>query len=120
MRPSMKLAVIGAEVTVLAAFTGLGIHLAMQPHRVAFRPPPLVLPSVHLPALPPVSAPLVPPTPAKGAAATPSPFAPALFARFGQQDRNLVIQQWDIMQQLTAAIQRYVEARLTEQLKQKR
>ena len=53
MRSSWKLALIGGEVTVLAAFTGLGIHLAIQPHRTAFRPPPLVLPSLRPPREPP-------------------------------------------------------------------
>ena len=52
MRPSWKLALIGGEVTVLAAFTGLGIHLAIQPHRTAFRPPPLILPSLAPPVIP--------------------------------------------------------------------
>ena len=123
MRPSMKLALIGGEVTLLAAFTGVGIHLAMQPHRVAFRPPPLVIPSLNPPALlpsapPPVSSPLSSPA---GSAPKPSatPFAPALFARFGQQDRNLLLQQWQILQQLTTAIERYVEARLTEQMERR-
>lgn len=118
MRPSMKLALIGGEVTLLAAFTGVGIHLAMQPHHVAFRPPPLVLPSLNPPSLlPPV--PSAPPTQAAarvGPTPSPTPFAPALFARFGEQDRNLLVQQWQILQQLTRAVERYVEARLSEQL----
>ena len=120
MRPSMKLALIGGEVTLLAAFTGVGLHLAMQPHRGAFRPPALVLPNVPAPLLPPLAASVTPPSPA-AAAATPSatPFAPALFARFGQQDRNLLLQQWDILQHLTSAIARYVEARVTEQVASK-
>jgi hypothetical protein len=114
MRPSMKLALIGGEVTLLAAFTGVGIHLAMQPHRVGFRPPPLVIPSLNPPALLPAAA---APSPAVSRpTASPTPFAPALFARFGEQDRNLLVQQWQILQQLTTAVERYVEARLTEQL----
>jgi hypothetical protein len=116
----MKLALIGGEVTLLAAFTGVGIHLAMQPHRVAFRPPPLVLPSLRPPALPPVAPPLLaPPTTTTATIPTAMPFAPALFARFGQQDRNLLLQQWDILQHLTSAIARYVEARVIEQVDKK-
>jgi len=61
MRPSWKLALIGGEVTVLAAFTGLGIHLAIQPHRTAFRPPPLVLPSLRPPVIPTLLTPVRPP-----------------------------------------------------------
>ena len=121
MRPSMKLALIGGEVTLLAAFTGVGIHLAMQPHRVAFRPPPLVIPSLNPPALlpPAASAPATPPIAASRPTPSPTPFAPALFARFGEQDRNLLVQQWQILQQLTAAVERYVEARLTEQMERR-
>lgn len=115
----MKLALIGGEVTLLAAFTGVGIHLAMQPHRLAFRPPPLVIPSLIPPAL-------LPPAPAASPASavtaptpTSTPFAPALFARFGEQDRNLLLQQWQILQQLTTAVERYVEARLVEQMERR-
>src|SRR5437763_17000429 len=121
MRPSMKFALIGGEVTLLAAFTGVGIHLAMQPHRLAFRPPPLVLPSLRPPALPPLAPPLLPaPTARTTVVPTATPFAPALFARFGQQDRNLLMQQWDMLQHLTGAIAHYVEARVIEQVEQKR
>ncbi|HEY9289102.1 MAG TPA: hypothetical protein VIT43_13880 [Candidatus Dormibacteraeota bacterium] len=121
MRPSMKLALIGGEVTLLAAFTGVGIHLAMQPHRVAFRPPPLVIPRLNPPPLlRATSTPTPAPAPAVNAPTpTATPFAPALFARFGEQDRNLLVQQWQILQQLTTAVERYVEARLTEQMERR-
>ena len=62
MRPSLKLALIGGEVTLLVAFTGVGVHLAMQPHRIAFRPPPLVLPSSRPTALPALPVLTPPPT----------------------------------------------------------
>ncbi len=118
MRPSWKLALIGGEVTVLAAFTGLGIHLAIQPHRTAFRPPPLVLPSFRPPAIPTLVTPLRPP------AAAPSPakpgLGPELFQKFGREDRNLMVEQWDILQRLTAAIESYVEARVREQMGRRR
>jgi len=51
-----KLVLIGGEITVLAAFTGIGLHLAMQPHRHALVPPPSLL----LP-VPPPPAPRPPP-----------------------------------------------------------
>ena len=82
MRPSWKLAVIGGEVTVLAAFTGLGIHLAMQPHRLAFRPPPLVLPTGKPAAIPTVATPLVPTAPSSAGAPIKTPLLPDLFRRF--------------------------------------
>src|SRR5467141_3460862 len=104
MRPSWKLALIGGEVTVLAAFTGLGIHLAIQPHRTAFRPPPLVLPGLAPPELPTLVTPL-PTKPGLG---------PELFQKFGREDRNLLTEQWGILQRLTTAIEAYVEARVHE------
>ena len=119
MRPSWKLALIGGEVTVLAAFTGLGIHLAIQPHRTAFRPPPLVLPTLRPPVIPKLATP-----PRPSAATAPSPakpgLAPELFQKFGREDRNLMVEQWAILQRLTTAIETYVEARLHEQLGKKR
>jgi hypothetical protein len=119
MRPSWKLALIGGEVTVLAAFTGLGIHLAMQPHRTAFRPPPLVLPSFPPPVIPTLVTPLRPPTTAAPAPVKPG-LGPDLFQKFGREDRNLMVEQWDILRRLTAAIESYVEARVLEQLGRKR
>ncbi|TMG31595.1 MAG: hypothetical protein E6H93_06215 [Chloroflexi bacterium] len=120
MRPPWKLALIGGEVTLLAAFTGVGIHLAMQPHRVAFRPPPLTLPIGRPAVIPTVVTPLVPARPAPAAAPSSPALGPALFKKFGQQDKNLLVGQWNILQRLTGAIERYVEARLTEQLDKKR
>jgi hypothetical protein len=104
---------------VLAAFTGLGIHLAIQPHRTAFRPPPLVLPSLRPPVIPSLVTPLRPPT-----AAAPPPtkpgLGPELFQKFGREDRGLMLEQWAVLQRLTAAIESYVEARLHEQLGKRR
>jgi hypothetical protein len=121
MRPPLKLALIGGEVTLLVAFTGVGVHLAMQPHHLAFRPPPLTLPIARPAVIPTVVAPLVPPSSAPAVAPPARPaLAPELFQKFGQQDRNLLIDQWDILQRLTGAIERYVEARVTEQLDKKR
>jgi hypothetical protein len=115
MRPSWKLALIGGEVTVLAAFTGLGIHLAIQPHRTAFRPPPLVLPSLAPPVIPTLATPLRP-TAAAAPSSTKPGLGPELLQRFGREDRGLMFEQWAVLQRLTAAIESYVEARLHEQM----
>jgi len=119
MRPSWKLAVIGGEVTVLAAFTGLGIHLAIQPHRSAFRPPPLVLPSFRAPVIPTLVTPLRPPSAAAPSSTNPG-LGPELLQKFGREDRGLMLEQWTIVQRLTTAIESYVEARLHEQLGKRR
>jgi hypothetical protein len=119
MRPSWKLALIGGEVTVLAAFTGLGIHLAIQPHRTAFRPPPLVLPSLRPPVIPTLVTPLRSPAAASPSSARPG-LAPELFQKFGREDRGLLLEQWAVLQRLTVAIESYVESRLHEQLGTKR
>ena len=120
MRPSWKLALIGGEVTVLAAFTGIGIHLAMQPHRIAFRPPPIVLPTTRPAVIPGVGTPLVPPRPPSSRAASQPGLGPELLRKFGQQDHDLLVEQWDMLQRLTGAIERYVEARITERFGIKR
>lgn len=122
MRPSWKLALIGGEVTVLAAFTGVGIHLAMQPHRTAFRPPPLVIPSSRPAVIPTLVTPVLrPPRPSASATATARlSLVPELFQKFGKQDRNLLVEQWDILQRLTSAIERFIEARVAEQFDKKR
>jgi hypothetical protein len=120
MRPSWKLALIGGEVTVLAAFTGIGIHLAMQPHRIAFRPPPLVLPTTRPALIPSIGTPLVPPTSPAAPVASPPGLGPELFRKFGQHDHNLLVEQWDMLQRLTGAIERFVEARIDEQFRTKR
>ncbi len=115
MRPSWKLALIGGEVTVLAAFTGIGIHLAMQPHRIAFRPPAIVLPTRRPTVIPSVGTPLVPPRrPSPPAATAPLGLGPELLRKFGQQDHDLVVEQWDILRRLTRAVEQYLAARISE------
>lgn len=114
MPSSWKLALIGGEITVLAAFTGIGIHLVMQPHRIAFRPPPLVLPTARPAVLPRVSTAPVPSLhPSPSVTGNPE-IGPALLRKFGQQDRQLVIEQWDILRRLTGAIEHYIEAQVNE------
>jgi hypothetical protein len=120
MRPSWKLALIGGEVTVLAAFTGVGIHLAMQPHRIAFRPPPIVLPTIRPAVIPRVGTPLVPPPPTAAPLAGRPGLGPELLRKFGHQDHDLLVEQWDMLQRLTGAIERYVEATITERFGVKR
>jgi hypothetical protein len=120
MRPSWKLALIGGEVTVLAAFTGIGIHVAMQPHRIAFRPPPIVLPATRPDVIPRVGTPLIPPRATTAPLAGPSGLGPELLRKFGQQDHNLVVEQWAMLQRLTGAIERYIEARINERLATRR
>jgi hypothetical protein len=120
MRPSWKLALIGGEVTVLAAFTGIGIHLAMQPHRLAFRPPPLVLPTTRPAVIPSLGTPLVPPSPLAVPVASHPGLGPELFRKFGQEDHNLLVEQWDMLQRLTGAIERYVEDEIGERFKTNR
>jgi hypothetical protein len=117
MRPSWKLALIGGEVTVLAAFTGLGIHLAMQPHRIAFRPPPLVLPTSVPAVIPSLGTPLIPPLPTPASVASRPALGPELLRKVGKQDRRLLVEQWDIVQRLTGAIERYVEAQIAERFR---
>ena len=119
MRPSWKLALIGGEVTVLAAFTGLGVHLAIQPHRTAFRPPPLVLPSLRPPVIPTLVTPLRPPATAAPSSGKPG-LGPELFQKFGREDRSLMLEQWAVLQRLTVAIESYIESRVHEQLETKR
>jgi hypothetical protein len=38
---------------------------------------------------------------------------PELFHKFGQQDHDLVIQQWDVLRRLMAAIERYVQSQVS-------
>ena len=113
MRPSWKLALIGGEVTVLAAFTGIGIHLAMQPHRIAFRPPPLVLPTAQSSMVPSVGTPVVPSQRPSPPATSAPGLGPELFRKFGQQDHDLVIEEWDVLRRLMAAIERYVQSQVS-------
>src|SRR5438445_11834721 len=94
MRRSWKLALIGGEVTVLAAFTGLGIHLAMQPHRIAFRPPPLVLPTTVPAVIPSLGPPLVPPRPTPAPVASRPALRPELLRKFGQPATRLLAEPW--------------------------
>jgi hypothetical protein len=63
--------------------------------------------------------PLRPPTAAASPATKPG-LGPELFQKFGREDRGLMLEQWAVLQRLTAAIESYLEARLHEQLGKKR
>jgi hypothetical protein len=109
MPQTWKLVLIGGEVTVLAAFTGLGLHLVMQPHRFVVAPPPLLIPAAR-----PAAAPGSPMVAASRPSQAPAPTGrialnPELFSKFGQQDRGLMNSQWDILRQLMGAMERYLE-----------
>lgn len=115
-----KVVLIGGEITVLAAFTGLGVHLAIQPHRHALvAPPPLLLPVAPAPA-PAVTASGVAPPPAKAAA---TPVAPGLsgdwISQLGRHDRSLAKSQWDILEGLIGGVERYLRERVVPQLEQR-
>jgi len=108
-----KRIVVGGEVTILAAFTGVGIHLAMQPHRLASLPPPIVLPSDDpgvLPSPGPVPAP-VPSVPAR-ARPSPTPLSRDLVDRLGREDRRQLHIQWQILERLIRAVEQYIEQRV--------
>jgi hypothetical protein len=122
MPPPWKLVLIGGEVTLLAAFTGVGIHLAIQPHNAAFRPPALTLP-VAPSSVQPTASPVVRDSASASPVATPtSPlrFGPDLLRKWGEQDRNLLLEQWEILRRLTAAIERYVAERVLDQVDRRR
>jgi hypothetical protein len=107
MRPNWKKIVIGSEVTVLAAFTGAGVYLAVQPHRAALvAPPPLFAPSIGSGIFP-----LLHQTaqPSPRPAASPSGLTPAWVGSLNHEDRSLMTTQWDIIQRLTRAVEQYLE-----------
>ena len=122
MPASWKLVLIGGEVTVLAAFTGIGLHLAFQPHRPALgAPPALFLPS--LPALPSKSdSPLAVVPPSRRPVATPGTagLTPGWVRRLGHDDRNLLTSQWDIVQTLIGGIERYLRDTVVPEMERKR
>ena len=107
MRPNWKKIVIGTEVTVLAAFTGAGVYLAMQPHRAALvAPPPLFAPASgqgFSPSLPQAAAPTAHPVP------SPTGLTPEWMRSLNHEDRSIMTTQWDIIQRLTRVVEQYLE-----------
>src|SRR2546425_8019128 len=105
---------MGAASPVPPPFPGTGIPRAMHPPRIAFRPPPLVLPTAQPDVVPAVGTPVVPTRrPSPPAASAPAGLGPELFRKFGRQDHDLVIQQWEVLRRLMAAIERYVESQVS-------
>jgi hypothetical protein len=120
MPQAWKLVLIGGEVTVLAAFTGLGMHLVMQPHRFEVAPPPLLIPSAGgaaAPRSPVVAA----PRPSSASAPTSrTALNPDLLSKFGRQDRGLMNSQWDILRRLIGAMEQYLEHRVVPAMEGRR
>jgi hypothetical protein len=117
-----KLVVVGGEVTVLAAFTGVGIHLAMQPHRLPSLPSPMVLPS-DSPGVLPTPGTLLAPVPSSlPARARPSePALPVDLAdRLGREDRHQLDVQWQILERLIKAVEQYLEHRVIPDMERRR
>ena len=124
MAAPWKLIVVGSEVTILAAFTGVGIHLAMQPHRlpsVPTFPPPVVLPSDD-PGVLPSPGPVLAPVPSVPARARPSPsgLSRDLVDRLGREDRRQLDIQWQILERLIKAVEQYLEQRVIPDMERSR
>jgi hypothetical protein len=121
MAAPWKLVLVGGEITVLAAFTGVGIHLAMQPHRLPSLPSPVVLPSDDPGVLPSLG-----PTPAPASSAParvrPSPTALSrdLADRLGREDRHQLDVQWQILERLIKAVEQYLEQRVIPDMERRR
>jgi len=121
MAAPWKLVLVGGEITVLAAFTGVGIHLAMQPHRLPSLPSPLVLPSDD-PGVLPSPGPTPAPTSSAPARARPSPTALSrdLADRLGREDRHQLDLQWQILERLIKAVEQYLEQRVIPDMERRR
>ena len=119
-----KVVLIGGEVAVLAAFTGVGLHIAMQPRRPGLAPPPaLMLPMSSGRPQPIIGTPaLVSPTvPAKPSAAQPPPsLGVDWLKRLGHEDRNLLTSQWNVLQGLMGAMERYLRDRVVPEMERNR
>jgi hypothetical protein len=119
MPAAWKLVLIGSEITVLAAFTGIGLHLALQPHRPALLAPPTLL----LPAVPPASQPpSATARPSARASATPatSSLSADWINRLGRHDRSLVASQWDILQGLIGGVEHYLRNQVVPEMERGR
>jgi hypothetical protein len=114
-----KLVLIGGEITVLAAFTGLGLHLAIQPHRHALVAPPSLLLPVAPPPAPRPSAIASAPAPRPVATAAGSLNADWITG-LGRSDRRLAAGQWDILQALIGGVERYLRDRVVPEMERRR
>ena len=121
MAAPWKLVLVGGEITVLAAFTGVGIHLAMQPHRLPSLPSPVVLPSDDpgvLPSLGPAPAPAS--SAPAGARPSPATLSRDLADRLGREDRHQLDVQWQILERLIKAVEQYLEQRVIPDMERRR
>jgi hypothetical protein len=119
MPASWKLVLIGGEITVLAAFTGIGLHLAIQPHRPALvAPPALFFTAAPLPSARPSAT----ATPVARAAATPAVanLTSDWISQLGRRDRSLVASQWDILQRLIGGVEHYIRNRVVPEMERGR
>jgi hypothetical protein len=69
--------------------------------------------------IPTVGIPLLPPPRPTSPSASPPRLGPELFRKFGQQDHDLAVQEWNILQRLTGAIERYIEAQISERFRKR-
>jgi hypothetical protein len=122
MTAPWKLVLVGGEVTVLAAFTGVGIHLAMQPHRFPSLASPIVLPSDSPGVLPTPGSLLAPVPSSLPARARPSepPLSRDLADRLGREDRRQLDIQWQILERLIKAVEQYLERRVIPDMERRR
>lgn len=120
MRVSLKTVVITGEVTVLAAFTGVGLHLFLQPHRFAQAPPPITLPRTRAGAFPGLTTAAPAPSLAATAVATPADLTPGWMAQFNRDDRTQLQTEWDILQRLTHTVERFLEQRVVPAMEGRR
>src|SRR5207248_2237674 len=75
--------------------------------------PPLVLPTAQSSMVPSVGTPVVPSQRPSPPATSAPGLGPELFRKFGQQDHDLVMQQWEVLRRLMAAIERYVQSQVS-------
>ena len=114
MSIAWKRVLIGGEVTVLAALTGVGVHLVLRPHNAVIAPPALTVPASD-PAVrvSPAAMPRRSPSPSAAARARrEQALSPGWFNQLGHEDRRQLATQWDILRSLIKGMERYLETRV--------
>ena len=118
MPASWKLVLIGGEITVLAAFTGVGVHLAMQPHHQALvAPPSLLLPAASASA--PRASAAATPVARQGATPRPAGLNSDWISGLGRRDRSLVSSQWNVLHSLIGGLERYLRDRVLPEVERR-
>lgn len=125
MRVSLKTVVVTGEVTVFLAFTGVGVHLFLQPHRSALAPPALHLPVRQSDSAASLPSPMPRRLPAPSAAPSPrtsgpAELTPSWIAQLNRDDRTQMQVQWDIVQRLTRVIEQFLAQRVVPAMEGKR